>query len=179
MDAAPMEPVSLLGWIEANAADFEPPVSNKVIWQDSDFITMVIRGPNARNDFHIDPRDEIFHQLKGDIRVDLMVDGERQTRIVREGELLLVPRGVPHVPMRPADTWGMVIEQVRTADEVDELVWFCDVCGEEITRRTFHLSDIETELAAALNEVNASVQARTCPNGHVLGVAEPFTMDRA
>ena len=29
----------------------------------------IVRGPNARNDFHIDPGDEIFYQLKGDITV--------------------------------------------------------------------------------------------------------------
>ncbi len=63
-------PFGLLKWIADSAADFEPPVANKVIWKDSHFIFMVVSGPNARSDVHIDPRDEIFYQLKGDVRVD-------------------------------------------------------------------------------------------------------------
>ncbi len=176
-DAKPMEPLPLLEWIETNRAEFEPPVSNKVIWSDSTFITMVVRGPNARNDFHIDPYDEIFQQVKGTIRVDLMVDGERQKHLVREGEMLLVPAGVPHAPMRPADSWGLVIEQPRPPDKIDELVWFCDECGCEIHRRSFHMSNIEVELAEILTEVNADEEARTCPNGHVLEVPGPFELD--
>ena len=39
---------NLWGWIEENRATFEPPVGNKVIWEDSQFIAMVVRGPNAR-----------------------------------------------------------------------------------------------------------------------------------
>jgi len=176
-DAEPMVPLPLLDWIDANKDDFAPPVSNKVVWADSTFITMVVRGPNARNDFHIDPFDEIFQQLHGSIRVDLIVDGERQEHIVREGEMFLVPGGVPHAPMRPADSWGLVIEQPRPDGTFDELVWFCEECGCEIHRRTFHMSNIEVELRDILNEVNADQSARSCPNGHVLAVPEPFVLD--
>ena len=59
----PLDVFGLWTWIEANRAAFEPPVGNKVIWEDSQFTAMVIRGPNARRDFHIDPSDEIFFML--------------------------------------------------------------------------------------------------------------------
>ena len=59
----PLEAFGLWKWIEENGAAFEPPVGNKVIWEDSQFTAMVIRGPNARRDFHIDPSDEIFFSL--------------------------------------------------------------------------------------------------------------------
>jgi 3-hydroxyanthranilate 3,4-dioxygenase len=167
-------PIDLRGWIADNASSFEPPVSNKVVWRDSDHIFMVIRGPNARSDFHIDPFDEVFMQLEGAIRVDLMVDGTRQQRWINEGEIMLVPGNVPHSPLRPPNTWGVVIERPRHGDELDSLVWFCDVCDAEIRRVSFLVRDIEVELAAALRAYNDDVALRTCPNGHVNPVPEPF-----
>ena len=41
----PLDVFGLWPWIEANRAAFEPPVGNKVIWNDSQFTAMVIRGP--------------------------------------------------------------------------------------------------------------------------------------
>jgi 3-hydroxyanthranilate 3,4-dioxygenase len=170
-----ISPLNLLRWIEENRDAFRPPVANKVIWQDSEFICMVIHGPNSRNDFHVDPGDEIFYQLRGDIRVDIMQDGERQTNLVREGDLLLVPACVPHAPLRPSDTWGLVVERKRRSDELDQLVWFCESCNHELHRTTFNLTNIETELGAAIAHVNADEQLRTCQRcGTVLPIPGEF-----
>jgi len=172
-------PLDLLGWIAANASSFEPPVANRVVWPDSEFIFMVVRGPNARNDFHVDPGDEIFYQLRGDIRVDVIdSDGVREKRIVREGDVMLVPAGMPHAPMRPADTWGVVIERRRAVDELDQLVWFCDHCGNELARAEFHVNDIETELKRAIEVFNADTDLRRCGRcDHLQPVPEPFSLD--
>jgi 3-hydroxyanthranilate 3,4-dioxygenase len=143
-DAPRSRPLDLHQWITDNADAFQPPVSNKVVWKDSDQTFMVIHGPNARSDFHVDPFDEVFMQLKGSIRVDLMIDGIRQQHWIHEGQVMLVPANVPHSPRRPPDTWGVVIERPRGDDQFDSLVWFCDVCGEETHRVTFHLREIET-----------------------------------
>ena len=167
-------PLDLHQWIADNAAAFEPPVSNKVVWQDSDQIFMVIRGPNARSDFHVDPYDEVFMQLKGDIRVDLMIDGERHEHWIREGQVMLVPANVPHSPLRPANTWGVVIERPRPEGELDSLVWYCEVCGEEVSRVTFHLSNIETELAAAMRNYNENEALRTCPTDTSIRYPRPL-----
>lgn len=168
-------PFGLFEWIESNAADFEPPVSNKVVWKGSDQTFMIIRGPNARSDFHIDPFDEVFMQLRGSVRLDLMIDGERQEHWIHEGQILLVPAMVPHSPQRPADTWGLVIERPRAPDEFDALVWYCDQCGELIGRKDFHVSDIEVQLKQALQAYNADETLRTCPNGHVNPIPGLFT----
>ena len=106
---------NLWQWIEQNRATFEPPVGNKVIWEDSQFTAMIIRGPNARRDFHVDPSDEIFYMLKGDMVLESMRGGTRQRQVIREGELLLVPAFTPHSPHRPPDTWGLVIETTAAA----------------------------------------------------------------
>src|SRR5439155_21740613 len=102
----PLTAFNLWSWIEQNRHAFEPPVGNKVIWEDSQFTAMIIRGPNARRDFHVDPSDEIFYMLRGDMVLEYMQGGQRQSQVIREGGMLLVPALTPHAPHRPADTWG-------------------------------------------------------------------------
>ena len=48
----PLEVFGLWPWIEANRAAFEPPVGNKVIWNDSQFTAVVVRTakPYSRPD---------------------------------------------------------------------------------------------------------------------------------
>lgn len=171
MTATPI-PIHLLQWIDDHADALEPPVSNKVVVDDDTMIVMVVKGPNARSDFHVDPRSELFYQVRGDIRVDLIVDdGRRVTRIVREGELMLVPASMPHAPMRPPGSWGLVIEQPRQAGEVDELVWYCGSCDHELHRVGFSLGDIETQLAEVIEAFNGDADARTC---EVCGTRSPI-----
>ncbi|NNE73235.1 MAG: 3-hydroxyanthranilate 3,4-dioxygenase [Acidimicrobiales bacterium] len=180
--ALPLNPVHLERWIEENQELFEPPVSNQVVFADSDFIFMVVRGPNARNDFHIDPGDEIFYQLEGTIQVDIRrplpdgADGPVESHLVAPGELFLVPADVPHSPLRPADTWGVVVERQRRDGELDRIRWYCDCCDEVLYERQFALADIVTELKAILDEFNASEALRTCRCGCVKAVAEPFML---
>jgi len=154
---------SLEGWIEANKDAFRPPVANKEVWPQSEFIFQIIRGPNARNDFHIDPGDEIFYQLEGTIRVDTVEeDGTRRQHLVKQGDVLLVPAGVPHSPQRPAGTWGLVVERKRGAEELDGIVWFCERCNAELYRRQFLCSNIETEVRAAIDAFYADASLRAC-----------------
>src|SRR4051794_23855426 len=62
-------PINLEHWIEENRGNFKPPVSNRYLYDGRDFFVMVIKGPNARNDFHLVDSEEYFYQLKGDIKV--------------------------------------------------------------------------------------------------------------
>src|SRR4029450_6925295 len=95
----PLISKDLWTWTEKNKESFQPPVGNRVVWEDSQFTAMVIHGPNARRDFHLDPYDEIFYQLKGDIVVEhLDSDDTRTSTVVREGEMFLMPAMVPHAP---------------------------------------------------------------------------------
>ncbi len=176
---AALIPLPLLQWIDEHNDEFSGPVSNRVLWPNSEFIFMVVRGPNARNDFHIDPGDEIFYQLEGTIRVDTIDDaGTIGSQLVQAGDLLLVPAGVPHSPMRPAGSWGVVIERQRSPDEVDQILWVCEQCGADVHRSTFHLSNIETELRELLEGFAADETLRTCPVcTTVKPIAEPFELD--
>jgi len=173
----PLETFGLWSWIEANRAAFEPPVGNKVIWEDSQFTAMVIKGPNARRDFHIDPSDEIFFMLKGAMTLETLEDGKRRSRVIREGEMCLVPALTPHSPHRPADTWGLVIEVKRVPTQTEALVWYCDGCDAELHRVTMHVADIEKELKTAIEAFDASVALRTCTRcGHVQPERAPVPM---
>ena len=164
----PLVSFGLWRWIEENRASFEPPVGNKVIWEDSQFTAMVVRGPNARRDFHIDPSDEIFFMLKGAMTLETLENGRRQSRTIGEGELCLVPALTPHSPHRPADTWGLVIEVKRAPAQTESLVWICDRCDAQLHEITMHVADIETELKHAIERFDASVDLRTCRGcGHV------------
>src|SRR5262245_37584596 len=164
----PLLAFNLWGWVEKNRHAFEPPVGNKVIWDDSQFTAMIIRGPNARRDFHVDPSDEIFYMLRGDMALELMREGKRETQVIRDGELLLVPGFVPHSPHRPPDTWGLVVEVKRAPDQTESLLWFCDRCDARLHEVTMHVADIETELTLAIQRFDADVELRTCRRcGHV------------
>jgi 3-hydroxyanthranilate 3,4-dioxygenase len=164
----PLVAAGLWSWIEANRHAFEPPVGNKVIWEDSQFTAMIVRGPNARRDFHVDPSDEIFYMLKGDIVLEYIEDGHRRSQVLREGEVFLVPALTPHAPHRPPDTWGLVVEITRARAQTESLLWFCERCDARLHEVTMHVADIETELKAAIEAFDASVELRTCRAcGHV------------
>ena len=149
-------------WIEENRESFEPPVGNRVIWEDSQFTAMIIRGPNARRDFHVDPSDEIFYMLKGDMVLEYIEGGHRHDQVIREGEIMLMPALTPHAPHRPAGTWGLVVEIKRKPYETESLLWFCDRCDVMLHEARMHVADIERELKAAIERFDASVELRTC-----------------
>jgi len=158
----PLVSRDLWRWIEENRESFEPPVGNRVIWEDSQFTAMVIRGPNARRDFHVDPSDEIFFMLRGDMVLEYMEEGRRREQVIREGELMLVPALIPHAPHRPTGTWGLVVEIKRKPHETESLRWFCDRCDALVHETTMHVADIERELRSAIERFDASAALRTC-----------------
>src|SRR5262249_61952188 len=112
-------------------------------------------GPPPRRDFHIDPSDEIFFMLKGAMTLETLEGGHRRSRVIREGEMCLVPALTPPSPHRPADTWGLVIEVKRVPTQTESLVWYCDRCDGELHRVSMHVADIEKELKSAIEGFDA------------------------
>ena len=164
----PLVSRDLWNWIEENRASFEPPVGNRVIWEDSQFTAMIIRGPNARRDFHDDPSDEIFYMLRGDMVLEYIEGGRRHEQVIREGEIMLMPALTPHAPHRPAGTWGLVIEVKRGPEQTESLQWFCERCDALLHEVTMHVADIEKQLKSAIEHFDASVELRTCRRcGHL------------
>jgi len=155
-------------WIEEHRDAFAPPVGNKVIWEDSQFTAMMIAGPNARRDFHVDPSDELFYMLRGDMTLEYIEDGGRREQVIREGEVLLVPAMTPHSPHRPPGSWGLVVEIKRRPEQSESLLWFCERCDAPLHEVTMHVADIEGELKSAIQHFDDSPELRTCRKcGHV------------
>jgi 3-hydroxyanthranilate 3,4-dioxygenase len=135
-------PINLKKWIEDNRHLLKPPVGNKLIWEDREFIIMVIGGPNARTDYHIDAGEEFFFQVEGSIVLKVIEDGRPLDIPISEGELFLLPPRVPHSPRRPPGTIGLVIERKRLPHELDGFEWHCEKCGEKLYEEFFELTDI-------------------------------------
>ncbi len=157
-----LQPFNLRHWIDANRAELRPPVGNKRVFRDGDFIIMVVGGPNARKDYHVDPGEEFFFQLEGDMVLKTMQEGRMREVPIRAGEVLLLPPGVPHSPQRPANTLGLVIERARRAGELDGFQWYCEGCGHLLYEEFFQLTDIEKQFPPVFERFFASAARRTC-----------------
>src|SRR5579883_1017160 len=105
--------LNLQKWIDEHRHLLKPPVGNKMIWKDREFIIMVIGGPNSRTDYHSNGGEEFFYQLEGDMVLKLIEDGKPHDLNIKEGEIFLLPPNVPHSPRRPPNTIGLVIERKR------------------------------------------------------------------
>jgi len=157
-----LPPIHLPSWIAENRHLLKPPVGNKKIYEDSDFVIMAVGGPNARIDFHIDPGEELFYQVQGDMVLRVVDEGAFRDILIKEGSMFLLPSWVPHSPQRFPDTVGLVIERKRAAGEEDKLRWYCDDCVSVLHEETFPLEDIATQLKAVIEKFNASESLRTC-----------------
>ncbi|MFZ0501049.1 MAG: 3-hydroxyanthranilate 3,4-dioxygenase [Steroidobacteraceae bacterium] len=158
----PLQAFNLHAWIDQHRHVLKPPVGNKRVFEDGDFIIMVIGGPNSRQDYHVDPGQEFFYQLEGDIVLKTMQDGRPVDVPIRQGEVLLLPPDVPHSPRRPANTVGLVVERRRRAGERDGFQWYCERCGNLLHEDFIALTDIEKQLPPVFERFYANQAWRTC-----------------
>lgn len=149
-------------WIDAHRHLLRPPVGNKRVFADGDFIIMVVGGPNARQDYHIDPGQELFYQLEGDMVLKTIQEGRPVDVPIREGEILLIPAKLPHSPQRGASTVGLVIERKRQPGELDGFQWYCPRCNHLLYEEFFPLTDIEKQFPPVFERFYASREKRTC-----------------
>lgn len=170
-------PFNLNKWIEENRDLLKPPVNNKNLYVNAgDFIVMIVGGPNARKDYHFNESEELFYQLEGEIQVKVQENGEAKTITIKEGEMFLLPSNIPHNPIRPANTVGLVIERVRIGTDMsDGLMWFCDNCNHKLHEYRFPLDNIEKDFLPRFKEFYTSESLRTCDKcGHTMEVDERF-----
>ena len=158
----PLAPLNLLQWIDAHRAELRPPVCNKQVFEEGEFIVMVVGGPNARKDYHDDPGDEFFYQLDGDMLLRTVQDGRRVDVPIREGEVLLLPAHVPHSPQRFAETVGLVVERRRRPGETDGFLWFCERCDHPLHSEYLQVTDIEAQLPPVFERFWSNREHTTC-----------------
>ena len=156
-------PFNLKKWIDENRHLLKPPVGNQQVYKaNDDFIVMVVGGPNSRKDYHWEEAEELFYQLEGDITVKIIDDGERKDIHIKEGEMWLLPKCVPHSPQRGPNTIGLVIERYRNPKEKDACMWFCENCNNKLYEEFFALEDIVNQLPELMNRFYATEELRTC-----------------
>jgi 3-hydroxyanthranilate 3,4-dioxygenase len=158
----PLQSLNFKRWIDENRHLLKPPVGNKRVFRDGDFVIMVVGGPNARKDYHVDPGQEFFYQLEGDMVLKTMQDGKPVDVPIRAGEMLLLPANVPHSPQRFANTIGLVIERQRRSGERDGFQWYCESCANLLYEEFFELTDIETQFPPLFERFYSSPERRTC-----------------
>ena len=149
-------------WIDENRHLLKPPVGNKLVWEDREFIIVVVGGPNARTDYHVNQGEEFFYQLEGDMVLKVIEDGKPVDINIREGDIFLLPGGMPHSPQRPANTVGLVVERKRLADEKDGFQWYCEKCGEKLYEEFFKLNSITKDFPPIFDRFYNNEENSTC-----------------
>ena len=159
---AQLSAFNLKAWIDSHRDLLKPPVGNALVFKDTDFQVMIVGGPNRRNDFHLDPYEELFYQLEGEITVRIMEDGKPRDVRVGPGDMFLLPPLIPHSPQRGPGTVGMVIERSRPAETLDRFRWYCERCLTVVHETTLHVSDLGTQLKPLLEAWINDPTLRTC-----------------
>ena len=162
--------IGLKKWVEEHAHLLKPPVNNKLLWEPAgDFIVQVVGGPNQRTDFHLDPYEEWFYQLKGSMHVNLMTDDGLQRIDIGQGEMWMLPRNTHHSPQRPdASSFGLVIERIREEGTPEKFVWFCLECDSKVYEVELQVRDIVADLPPVFELFYNDESARTCDSCGVL-----------
>jgi 3-hydroxyanthranilate 3,4-dioxygenase len=168
---------NLQQWIADNKHLLKPPVANKNLYPEgSDYIVMIVAGPNARKDFHYNETEELFYQLEGNIVVKTQQDGQLVEVPLGPGDMFLLPAKVPHSPNRGEGSIGLVIERVRAGKGfTDGLMWFCEKCNHPLHEAKFELLDIEKDFLPHFKHFYSSEDLRTCKKcNHVMDTDPRF-----
>jgi 3-hydroxyanthranilate 3,4-dioxygenase len=151
-------------WIAENQQFLKPPVGNKQLFDTkTDMVVMIVGGPNQRVDFHDDPVEEFFYQLKGDMLLKIAENGKIYDVPIREGEVFFLPPHTRHSPQRPIPgSIGLVVEGTRRDSDIDAFEWFCFGCGDRIHRVEVQVKDIVKDLPPLFTAFYGNETARTC-----------------
>ncbi|TKC47425.1 hypothetical protein EI555_009458 [Monodon monoceros] len=169
-------PVRVKAWVQENRASFLPPVCNQLLHQ-KQLKIMFVGGPNTRKDYHIEEGEEVFYQLEGDMLLQVLEQGRHRDVVIRQGEIFLLPAGVPHSPQRFANTVGLVIERRRLKTELDALRYYVGDTTDVLFEKWFYCEDLGTQLAPIIQEFLSSEQHGTGkPNPDQLLKEPPFPL---
>ncbi|KAI1814497.1 3-hydroxyanthranilic acid dioxygenase [Poronia punctata] len=186
-------PINLPKWLEENSHLLKPPVNNYCVYNEG-FTVMIVGGPNARTDYHINTTPEYFYQHLGSMILKVVDHNNNNTTsssssssssttepifkdiIINQGDMFLLPANTPHNPVRFANTVGVVIEQRRPEGSVDKMRWYCqeENCkGEVVYEKAFHCTDLGTQIKGAIEEFLKLREERTCKRCGVLAESVP------
>jgi 3-hydroxyanthranilate 3,4-dioxygenase len=160
-----VQPLNFKKWIDEHRHLLKPPVGNKCVWDNGEYIVMVVGGPNNRKDYHYNETPEFFYQVEGGMVLKIIdTNGKMIDVEINEGDIYLLPAKVPHSPQRKANTVGLVIEYPRSESMLDALEWYCENCGNQLYREEFSLDNIETDMPIIFDKYYSDIQKCTCNN---------------
>eukprot|EP00927_Polykrikos_kofoidii_P072755 TRINITY_DN68845_c0_g1_i1.p1 TRINITY_DN68845_c0_g1~~TRINITY_DN68845_c0_g1_i1.p1 ORF type:complete len:342 (-),score=55.25 TRINITY_DN68845_c0_g1_i1:121-1083(-) len=139
-------------WYEENKACFSPPVCN-LLMHKGQLSIMFVGGPNTRKDFHLEEGAEFFFQLRGDMELPTVQNGQRKLVRIKEGQVFCLPPRIPHSPQRPMPgSLGLVIERRREEGEMDGLIYYTDFenCDKVRWEHFFQCEDLRKDLPVAI-----------------------------
>ncbi|KIW55805.1 3-hydroxyanthranilate 3,4-dioxygenase 1 [Exophiala xenobiotica] len=177
-----MAALNLPKWLKDNSHLLKPPINNYCVYHPSSpssggLTVMVVGGPNARTDYHINTTPEFFYQHKGSMLLKTMdTSTSPHTPVdipIHENSLYLLPANTPHNPVRFADTVGVVLEQPRQEDSVDTMRWYCKNCHNIVHEASFHLTDLGTQIKEGVLAFENDMDARTCKNCGTVATSKP------
>ncbi|MEZ5608379.1 MAG: 3-hydroxyanthranilate 3,4-dioxygenase [Burkholderiaceae bacterium] len=159
-------PKNLMGWVEQNHGRLKPPVCNAALFPDGDYIINMVGGGNTRTDFHDNPTEEIFYQLRGTAYLEVWDNGRFDRIDLKEGDVFLQPPHLLHSPQRP-DPNGLclLVEKPRPQGAQDGFRWYCPQCATLVWEIRVQLQDLVADLPKAYAQFYATSDAeRTCPH---------------
>ena len=142
----------------------------RILWQTPDTIAFVARGRRGRSEFHTDPSDEVMYMIKGEMNLHYLTrEGGEKILVLREGEIMHCPAGVPHSPRFSPDAFLLVLERKRRPEEVDKFNWFCEKCRAPLYQAARKVPDYnEDPVSRVYEEFYSQEKHRTCGKcGHV------------
>ncbi len=174
----PLKTFNLQELVDRHRAEWDREgVRRRLVWEDSDYITMLQHGPTEDLQFHVNQGDEIFHQIEGELHFHyLKDDGTRELLVVGPGETFLLPRGVPHSPRRPPGSWTLVVERQRRPDEADGWLWLCERCGQRLYETQVHSGGPREDRPGAVAPWIAAARARLDELGRCPACGEPIAL---
>jgi 3-hydroxyanthranilate 3,4-dioxygenase len=133
MLSTPLTPFELSRFIDAHREEWaRERMVRRIIWENSEYLTFLNRGPTPDPQYHIGPCDELFVQQEGELHLHYLEGSERKLVVLRPGQMLFLPQGVPHSPRRPEGSWTVVVERKRQPGQVDRFIWICAECSRQL-----------------------------------------------
>lgn len=154
---------SLGGPIDVIAALAARGGSDPALLWERGLLALAVTGPPTSEYFHINPSDEVLHQIAGGASVETIVPGRILATALPPGQTLTIPAGVPHRPVRAAASVGLVVERVRGATETEAFEWWCRNCVTPIGRLDLRASEVAL-CSERVKATERELASKPCPH---------------
>jgi 3-hydroxyanthranilate 3,4-dioxygenase len=166
-DTAGPTAFNLMQWIAENPDKLKPPLGAKTVFREDDFMVTVVGGPNARTDYHVNPTEEFFFQIKGDVAIRIQHNGKPHDVELPEGSIYLLPANVPHAPSRGPNTVGLIVERIRKNGMTDTHRWYCEKCNDVLFEKTVRIEILERDMPPVFDAYYGNPDNQVCKKcGH-------------